>query len=282
MGVSMLSKNGSTRGGKKPNGKTLTGGTVSALAEEIISKQISVADYDTVDREIKQAVSMSRKTEAARRGVTRGRPHDLTGQKFNRLTAIKISGKKGRQNLWLCECECGNLHETTAVLLIKEVSTSCGCYMMERITEHGYLKNGKRPSEYDCWLAIKQRCYNENNPEYKNYGGRGIAMCDEWLKSFNNFIRDMGFKPSKSHSIDRIDVNKGYYPENCRWTTIKIQNANKRQTRWITAFGETLPLTEMARKHNVNPTTLSYRLQFVSPEIALTQKLHARGAYAGN
>ncbi|MBI6550143.1 hypothetical protein [Xenorhabdus lircayensis] len=278
----MLNKNGNVRGSKKPNCITLASAAVSVSAKDNTGERLSIVDYDTADSGIKQTASLSEKSTAAHRGASRGRPHNLTGQKFNRLTAIKIAGKKGRQNLWLCKCECGKHHETTAALLIKGVSTSCGCYMMEKITEHGYLKGGKRPSEYDCWLAIKQRCYNENNPEYKNYGERGIKMCDEWLKSFDIFIRDMGFKPSKSHSIDRINVNKGYYPENCRWTTIKIQNANKRQTRWITAFGETLPLTEMAKKHNINPITLSYRLRFVNPEIALTQKLHARGAYARN
>jgi len=211
-----------------------------------------------------------------KRMSTRGRPFDLSGERFGMLSVIDYAGKKGRENLWCCMCDCGQQQTAPASRLIAGKVRSCGCLVSITNTKHGLSHS----PEYDCWKNIKSRCYNENNGEYKNYGARGIVMCERWIVSFENFIADMGTRPSPNHSIDRIDVDGNYCKENCRWATLKQQNDNKRQSVIITAFGETLSLTSMAKKHGVSPTTLAYRLRFVSPETALIMPKYKRGAYA--
>lgn len=202
--------------------------------------------------------------------MSRGNPHNLSGVEFGDLTAIEIAGKKGRQNLWLCKCKCGNDHKVSAHLLVSGRSKSCGC---KRGVRHGFSKT----PEYRAYMAMRARCNNPKNPEFKNYGDRGIKVCARWEESFLNFYEDLGPRPSKAHSIDRMDVEKGYSKENCRWATLKEQNSNKRQTIWVSAYGETLCLTEMATKHGINPQTLKYRLKTMSAEEALEKEV----VYAG-
>ena len=112
---------------------------------------------------------------------------------------------------------------------------------------------------YKVWDSMKQRCYNQNNPGYKNYGGRGIKVCDEWLNDFKRFAEDMGPKPTKNHSLDRIDNNKGYYKENCRWGTKRQQGNNRRTNILITYQGKTQNLTEWSKELGIPYHTLSNR-----------------------
>ena len=114
------------------------------------------------------------------------------------------------------------------------MSKSCGCYQKEVVkktmTTHGYNSNGVISSEYKSWHSMLQRITNPKNDEYQNYGGRGLTVCEEW-KKFENFIKDMGNKPTPNHSIDRIDNAKGYYKENCKWSTKFEQAQNKQVTK---------------------------------------------------
>lgn len=128
--------------------------------------------------------------------------------------------------------------------------------------------------EYRCYTAIKTRCYNEKCPPYKNYGGRGIKMCDRWLGSdgFVNFFADMGQRPGKGYSLDRIDNNGDYSPDNCRWTDMKTQNNNRRSNRFFTYNGETLSESQWADKMGINRGTLHQRLKRMPIEQALTMK----------
>lgn len=212
---------------------------------------------------------------SANRCTTRGKPFDLTGERFGFLVALKIIGKKSRQNVWLCKCDCGESHQSTASHLNRGVVKSCGC--KKGFTKHNHCPRSGASSEYSCWRNMKQRCYNQKNPEFKNYGYRGISVCERWLNSFENFVEDMGYKPGENYSIDRIDVDGNYCPENCRWSTTKDQNDNKRQSVIITAFGETGSLTSMARKYGISPTTLRYRLSHLPAEVALTLSKQTRG-----
>jgi len=165
------------------------------------------------------------------------RPHELTNQRFGRLfVSKKIGLDKRKYVLWECKCDCGNVIATTSPNLVSGKSKSCGCLGAENrlkaVTKHGATKNNKRTPEYSIWSGIKNRCNNKNNISYKNYGGRGIKLCERW-NVFANFLADIGSRPSKDHSIDRIDPNGNYEPSNCRWATTKEQAANRRKKVFV-------------------------------------------------
>lgn len=144
----------------------------------------------------------------------------MRGQKIGRLYVVCESViKRDRRTCWVCLCDCGRVKTISGKLLRNGHARSCGC--RER------MKHGKYKSRiYNCWRDMKDRCYNEHNPRYKDYGGRGIKVCDRWL-DFNNFYADMGDKP-KGKSIDRIDNDGDYCPENCKWSTRSEQQWNTR------------------------------------------------------
>ena len=158
---------------------------------------------------------------------------NLIGNRYNRFIVISFSEVKNGHSKWNCKCDCGNEKIVLGHSLISGRSQSCGCLQKELASKYSLgiktLGIKKYTKEYTSWGGMKQRCYNINNPDYKNYGGRGITVCDRWLESFENFIDDMGLKPTPQHSIDRINNNLGYSSENCRWATSKQQNNNTRR-----------------------------------------------------
>ena len=201
--------------------------------------------------------------------------HIKIGDKFGRLTVIgycgvqMISGNPNR--VWKCKCDCGNVVDVRTSKLKSGSKRSCGCLMIEHQKE-APIKHGKSHSrEFNTWQRMKQRCYTKGCDSYKNYGARGIKVCDRWLHSFENFYADMGEAP-KGYSIDRIDSNGDYCPENCRWASMREQQNNKRNTFLITFNGITKPLSYWSETLGIKSNTIHARIRYLkwSVEKALT------------
>lgn len=160
---------------------------------------------------------------------------DLTGKTFSRLTVIRRTtsiSTQTTQAVWLCRCACGNMTTVVSDNLRSKNTESCGCYRNEQNAVRSSTHGMSNVPEYGVWIDIKSRCYNKNVECYENYGGRGITVCDSWLNSFDNFIRDMGKRPNSKYEIDRKDNNGNYSPDNCRWVTTKINTRNQRRSRY--------------------------------------------------
>lgn len=175
---------------------------------------------------------------------------DISGRRFGKLVVIKPTGdKKGNNYLWLCKCDCGRTIVTKSANLTSGGTQSCGCLRIKNITKHG----GTHERLYKVYSSIKGRCYNKNSPYYKNYGGRGIKICNEWLgrnvgySNFKKWALSSGYNELAKKgecTIDRIDVNGNYEPSNCRWVNQKIQQNNRRNNKKIEYNGEIKSLSE--------------------------------------
>lgn len=165
---------------------------------------------------------------------------DITGKNFGRLTAIETAGTRNRKMAWRCECSCGNETIVTGVHLRRGEIQSCGCLQRERAAEstgrrnrkHGHAARSGFTSEYRSFWSMHRRCLYPSHTAYKWYGARGIIVCERW-QTFENFLADMGPKPTPKHQIDRLDSNGNYEPGNCRWATAQQQQEHKRA--WGTA-----------------------------------------------
>jgi hypothetical protein len=189
---------------------------------------------------------------------------DLTGKRFGRWTVLAHSPvDKPGSSRWHCRCDCGR--EKTHVLysgLVRGSSMSCGCLRAEK-RKKGlplHLQHNQRNPMWSTYMTIKTRCYNPNHPTYKNYGGRGIKMCERWLNSFEAFAEDMGWEKPEGHQIDRIDNDGDYSPENCRWATRMEQAANRRSNIRVEWGGKEMNLIDVARAENVDYMILRHRL----------------------
>ncbi len=193
---------------------------------------------------------------------------DLAGNVFGYLTAIKIASDKPTK--WLCRCECGNLTIVKANILSAGKSKSCGCKTKElaskQLTTHGMSGS----VEYNAYYSMIRRCTDSSHRSFKDYGGRGIKVCDRWTESFEFFYADMGDRPKGDYSVERIDNDKGYSPENCKWATRKEQSRNTRRNHLLTHNGVTKHLTDWAERIGITQQALQGRLNKMPMERALS------------
>ena len=213
---------------------------------------------------------------------------DLTGQTFGRLTVIERKGSdKQRNALWECLCTCGNTTVVAAIELRRGHTKSCGCLKIEmaktndwNIKQVKYGNDVRRCQEwpeYGVWKRMRQRCNGIFCAEYARYGGRGIKVCARW-NNFQNFLTDMGPRPSKRHSIEREDNDGDYEPTNCRWSTETEQNNNRRNNRVLEYDDKSMTVAQWARYLDINYKVLNARINRFkwSIEKALTTPVKRR------
>lgn len=196
---------------------------------------------------------------------------DLTGQLFGRLRVVNRAANKGLKTRWNCVCEC----DTPAVVLASSLKSgkqrSCGCLHREWVKTNLTKHLASKTLTYSSWMNMKQRCLNPNGKYHSYYIGKGITICQRWVDSFENFLSDMGARPSLQYTLERIDSNGHYTPENCKWATMKEQVRNRCSVRIFTYKGQSLTIPEWAVITGINKFTLRGRLASGWPiERALT------------
>lgn len=205
------------------------------------------------------------------------RVKDLTGQRFGRLTVLEYAGlSKFGTAQWLCRCDCGGSH---VAVIRKGREPGCGCLHLEAVTSHGQYGS----PEYRSWSSMLARCYTPSNHAYTRYGGRGITVCDRWRTSFGAFYKDMGKRPSLGCSIERLDNDSGYHPDNCVWATPTEQARNRKNNHILHYNGQAMCLAAWAEQVGIHPDTIAQRLDRGWPiKRALTEPVHLRHTPAGS
>lgn len=208
---------------------------------------------------------------------------DIVNIKFGRLTVIERGPNQTRKcgqkfATWICKCDCGNTAVVAGYRLRNGSTKSCGCFRSEMMATH----RKSNTKLYSVWASMRKRCNSEKDDSYKHYGGRGIKVCDAWNNSFEEFYKwsmENGYK--EGLSIDRIDVNGDYYPENCRWATWIEQANNTRKNKFLTFNGETYTMAEWARITGIPEGVIQLRLSRLgwSVERALTEKVRGKNGH---
>jgi len=193
---------------------------------------------------------------------------ELAGKRFGKLVAIESSETRNGNVLWRFKCDCGNEKVMMTGSIVSGRYKSCGCDMQKWRQEFG--KSNKWSSgavthgkcytpEYRAWQGMKSRCYHKGNQNYKNYGGRGIVVCDKWKDDFAQFYKDMGDKPGTEYSIERIDNNGNYSANNCKWETRKGQRRNTRRNVYVEYQGKNMCMRDWAEFFGIDTSTMSNR-----------------------
>lgn len=182
---------------------------------------------------------------------------DLTGLRFGRLTVLEFVPTEDRKTHWKCQCVCGSICDILGDSLHSGKTASCGCLQKEIAQKNKIKHNLIKTKLYSVWKSMHQRCLNHNDKEFKNYGGRGISVHTEWKNDFKKFYDwAMQNEYKEGLSIDRIDVNGNYEPNNCRWVDMKTQCRNKRNNIVVEYQGRKMCLQEAAEKSEINIGTL--------------------------
>lgn len=172
---------------------------------------------------------------------------DRTGQRFGRWVVVERHPQK-KLVRWICRCDCGKQRAVVAGDLVSGRSKSCGCLRLES-SGKSLRKIHKR--EYHSWIGMRQRCLYSGHIEFHRYGGRGISICSQWMASFENFLKDMGVCPD-GYSLDRINLDGPYSPQNCRWATKAEQSVNTSRNVHVELDGERMTLKQLATKIGIN------------------------------
>lgn len=192
---------------------------------------------------------------------------DISGQRFGRLTVVELTGKKTKSGnaIWLCQCDCGKFTEADSGSLRVGDKVSCGCYTKDRMSVLNKTHGGRNEKLYLVWMNMRRRCNDPKDVNYSNYGGRGIRICHEWenYAEFRKWAIASGYDPNAMKSqctLDRIDVNGNYEPENCRWADLIMQANNKRTNRTITYNGKTQSMKQWSEELGIKYSLLQKRL----------------------
>lgn len=183
---------------------------------------------------------------------------DLTGKCFGKWFVLHYAGSGGQCAKWKCVCECGIERVVLSNSLSSGRSTSCGCAAVRHHSTHGHQRGGKQSPSYVTWRAMLRRCSDPKHVSYKDYGGRGIKVCDRW-KTFEAFLSDMGERP-EGKNLDRIDCDSDYSVENCRWVTNKENNNNRRNHRYLEFKGRRQTVSQWADELGISDGTIRGRL----------------------
>lgn len=201
----------------------------------------------------------------------RAKASSCVGQKHSMLTILE-EWRDGRWFKAKCQCECGKVVVKRRDHVIAGLTKSCGCasnrWKSEHNTEHGHCPLGNPSPEYKTWCSMVGRCTRPNDPNFHHYGGRGILVCERWRDSFENFLADMGPRPSAKHSIERIDNDQGYGPHNCKWILRSLQTQNTRRNRFLEIYGKRQCMSAWARIAGIKPERIYSRLKRGWPEKA--------------
>lgn len=203
----------------------------------------------------------------------------LQGVQFGRLTVVGRAESTNAVAAWLCQCACGRMQTCATNNLRSGNSTQCThCAAVQRghghKPRHGHCRSSGATSEYNIWKGIKLRCTKRSHASFSNYGGRGITVCDSWRTSFENFLADVGLRPSTQHQLDRIDNDGNYEPANCRWSTVTENARNKRNSLKLSHNSSTRTLVEWSEITGIKYRTLRMRVELGwSSERALTPQL---------
>lgn len=184
---------------------------------------------------------------------------DLTGKRFGKLTVVRFSHTQNKNSVWLCSCDCGGFSKSLAPGLNGGRVLSCGCARREASRGRWLIHGNSTKAEHKAWRSMHDRCENPKHKSYYNYGGRGISVCERW-NTFENFYADLGPRPTLKHSIDRIDNESGYSPQNCRWATRDEQANNKRTNCVFTLGGKSQTLTAWAKEVGVSISSIRGRM----------------------
>lgn len=187
---------------------------------------------------------------------------NIQNKKFGNLFVVSKANNIGRFTAWNCLCDCGESVVVRTGGLTSGNTKSCGCLRKKvsetNFTKHGHKTNRKPSPEYTSWSLMRDRCNNKNNKNYYRYGGRGISVCEQWV-DFNNFYKDMGNRPVGT-TLERIDSNKNYCPENCCWATRKQQSRNRDYCKTVIFEGKSEKLFELAERFGIDLQLVHQRL----------------------